>query len=117
MSAVIQAYLLREFFTPDNVLALILLGSNAPPPSPPLFPPAARPILSQDNVDVFTDHPHAPAAGSKPKNPVIAPRSDVLAHYPFVDDTKGAQGGGVGGALRRETPSTPLQNLAKREIK
>lgn len=81
---------------------------------PPLPPPLL--FLLQDNIGVRVKHGRAQTAGMK-KHPVVAPRPDVLAHYPFVDDLKRAQGGGVGAALRRGTPSTPLQNLAKREIK
>jgi len=48
---------------------------------------------------------------------MVAGRPDVLTRYPFVDDLAEEKGGGVGAALHRAMPTTPVQNLAKREIK
>ena len=59
--------------------------------------------------------PRALTGGAR--NHAVAGRPDVLTRYPFVDDLAGTDGGGVGAALHRATPTTPIQNLAKREIK
>lgn len=71
-----------------------------------LFPPR------QGNVQAG---PRGAAGGTR--RPAVAGRPDVLTRYPFVDDLAGTEGGGVGAALHRATPTTPIQNLAKREIK
>lgn len=54
---------------------------------------------------------------SKTKHHQVAARPNVLKRYPFVDDLAGAQGKGVEGALCQATPDTPIQDLAKREIR
>lgn len=56
------------------------------------------------------------AAGSRKRHEVVG-RPDVLTRYPFVDDLGDKQGGGVGAAMYRATPTTPIQYLAKREIR
>ena len=71
-----------------------------------LFPPP------QGNVQAGT---RELAGGARHR--AVAGRPDVLTRYPFVDDLAGTEGGGVGAALHRATPTTPIQNLAKREIK
>lgn len=71
-----------------------------------LFPPP------QGNVQAGS---RGPAGGAKHR--AVVGRPDVLTRYPFVDDLAGTEGGGVGAALHRATPTTPIQNLAKREIK
>eukprot|EP00752_Nemacystus_decipiens_P010533 g9379.t1 len=61
--------------------------------------------------------PALPAAAGSGKRHEVVGRPDVLTRYPFVDHLGATQGGGVGAALHRATPTTPIQYLAKREIR
>ncbi|CAN0499478.1 unnamed protein product, partial [Ectocarpus sp. 12 AP-2014] len=73
-------------------------------------------VLADKNIDAG---PPA-AAGAVTvfrKRHVVAARPDVLTRYPFVDDLAATQGGGVGAVMHQATPTTPIQYLAKREIR
>ncbi|CAB1102446.1 unnamed protein product [Ectocarpus sp. CCAP 1310/34] len=73
-------------------------------------------VLADKNIDAS---PPA-AAGAVTvfrKRHVVAARPDVLTRYPFVDDLAATQGGGVGAVMHQATPTTPIQYLAKREIR
>ncbi|CAN0517901.1 unnamed protein product [Ectocarpus sp. 12 AP-2014] len=73
-------------------------------------------VLADKNIDAG---PPA-AAGAVTvfrKRHVVAARPDVLTRYPFVDDLAATQGGGVGAVMQQATPTTPIQYLAKREIR
>ncbi|CAM9890081.1 unnamed protein product, partial [Hapterophycus canaliculatus] len=59
----------------------------------------------------------APRTGLRKRPHKVAGRHDVLTRYPFVDDLADTQGGGVGAVMHRATPRTPIQYLAKREIR
>ncbi|CAM9432282.1 unnamed protein product, partial [Scytosiphon promiscuus] len=61
--------------------------------------------------------PSAPPAGLRKRRHKVAGRPDVLTRYPFVDDLADTQGGGVGAAMHQAMPRTPIQYLAKREIR
>lgn len=81
--------------------------SNATPNSCP----------SQDkNIDAGPPAAAAAATVLRKRHEVAA-RPDVLMRYPFVDDLAATQGGGVGAVMHQATPTTPIQYLAKREIR
>ncbi|CBJ25454.1 expressed unknown protein [Ectocarpus siliculosus] len=87
-------------------------GGNAAAPTEVL----RERVLADKNIDAGPPG----AAGAVTvfrKRHVVAARPDVLTRYPFVDDLAATQGGGVGAVMHQATPTTPIQYLAKREIR
>ncbi|CAN0137607.1 unnamed protein product [Ectocarpus fasciculatus] len=72
-------------------------------------------VLADKNIDAGP--PGASAVTAFRKRHEVAARPDVLTRYPFVDNLAATQGGGVGAVMHQATPTTPIQYLAKREIR